>query len=179
MNFIIENLTKEELQQKVDSGEYKMDTIWNGDYVIENLNQPLKLLKKNINKYKYFKIDILCGYKTGEDYDNVQYGYQYFRNETVFTRDYINKWIVNNTYTTPYSVEGNFGDGTEICITNFEKSPDTKYTRYLLVNVYGYRPTRKTIYVYKKDGNTYLVTSDNDYLYTANDLRLVTSDIAE
>lgn len=176
MSYAIQDLTKEELQQKVDSGEYKEEVLFSGSFSAVGTPSQSNKLQANINKYKYFKVVVYCGYhETFSTDGSSATGINHtFNTEAVFTRDYINKWIVDNTVEATYSVEGNFGDGTQLCITNLVKSTNPKYTMYGIHKVIGYRPTRKTIYIYKVSPTEgiYLMSSDEKILYTIDDLKL-------
>ena len=130
-------------------------------------------LSKNINKFYYFAIE------TAHNEENVVVPHD---DTTLLYRDYINKWAIehNNNLGEVYGYEGNFGDGSKIHLVNRTMPENNSYNGSFYVKaVYGYRPTRKIIYVYKADPNTYLLTSNEEFLYTIDDLKIATADIAQ
>jgi hypothetical protein len=93
-----------------------------------------------------------------------------------FSRDYINKWVIKDNGS---SITGNFGDGSKLVVTDRVIADGSAYKNIYVKHIYGYRPTRKTIYVYKVDPNTYLLTKDEEYLYTSEGLKIATADMPE
>ena len=132
-------------------------------------------LSKNINKFYYFALE--TAHNTA---DNVVVPHD---DTTLLYRDYINKWRIEHTNENGdiYSYEGNFGeDGSRIQMTNRTLPENDTYNgSFYIKAVYGYRPTRKIIYVYKTDPNTYLLTSNEEFLYTIDDLKIATADVAK
>ena len=178
-------MTYEEIEQLVANGTWTKETL-----AAQPANSMAAVgsgatLSKNINKFAYFAIEIAHNESTvtGDAMNQTMTVIVNSHGEYLFHRDYINNWkvehecIMGGTYT----IQGNFGeDGSKIYITGRTVPEDDYYEgSFYIKGVYGYRPTRKIIYVYNKDTNTYLVTSDNDYLYTSNDLRLATKEVTE
>ena len=139
-----------------------------GDWKEEILSEnETATLTKNMNKFQYFTLEAY--YVDGA-------GVESLCGRFFFSRDYINNWQIKDGN---YMMKGNFGDGSKLVINNRTIDPNGPYTNLYIRKVHAYRPTRKTIYIYKVDPNTYLLTKDEEYLYTSEGLKIATADIAE
>lgn len=137
---------------------------WKDEIVAEN---EAAEFTKNINKFQYFTLEAYYLNAAGEET---------LCGRFFFSRDYINKWQIKDGN---YSMSGNFGDGSKLVITERIIDEAGAYNNLYIKKVHGYRPTRKTIYIYKVDSNTYLLTKDSEYLYTSEGLKIAAADTAE
>lgn len=151
-------MTYDEIAALIASGD------WKEEIIAESETQDFT---KNINKFQYFTLEAYYTNAAGEET---------LCGRFFFSRDYINKWQIKDGN---YSMSGNFGDGSKLVITERIIDEAGTYNNLYIKKVHGYRPTRKTIYIYKVDPNTYLLTSDSEYLYTSEGLKLATADVAE
>lgn len=152
------SMTYDEIATLIASGD------WKEEVLAESETQELV---KNINRFKYFTLE---AYYMSEDGSDALCG-RFF-----FSRDYINKWVIKDNGS---SMTGNFGDGSKLVVTDRVIAEGSTYKNIYVKHIYGYRPTRKTIYVYKVDPNTYLLTKDEEYLYTSEGLKIATADMPE
>ena len=151
-------MTYDEIAALIGSGDWKEDIL---------AQTETDTLVKNINSYKYFTLEVCYSNEAGEETLCGRY---------FFNRDYVNNWTAKDGN---YSISGNFGDGTKLVVTNRVIDPEGAYNNIYVKHIYGYRPTRKTIYIYKVDPSTYLLTKDDEYLYTSEGLKIVTADMPE
>lgn len=135
-------------------------------------------LSKNINKFQFFALETAHNDEIGTVIPH--------KDTLLLNRDYINKWTIehSNALDEVYSIEGYFGDeGEKIYISRRRFPEDNSYNDSIYIRaVYGYRPTRKIIYVYNikpgeggggDDKYIYLISEDNKYLYTVDSEKLV------
>lgn len=144
-------MTYDDISALIASGD------WKEEIIAESEEQEFT---KNINKFQYFTLE---AYYTNTEGEETLCG-RFF-----FSRDYINKWQIKDGN---YSMSGNFGDGSKLVITDRTIDEAGAYNNIYIKRVHGYRPVRKTIYVYKVDPSIYLLSSDSELLLTSEGLAL-------